>query len=125
MTQISRRSVPGYLAVALLAAALLAPAQAGAKVPLKKYECYQFDPTVGYLYGGGFTLKKRGKYTATTGGGGKWSTPNGKRVNFKTGPYRYFYGKMRKDAKGNPVMDLYLKQDPDNSQACYPGGKGP
>lgn len=118
-----RHSISGSLVAILLVGAVLAPAQAGAKVPLKKYECYQFDPTVGHLYGGGFTLKARGKYTAISGGGGKWSTPNGKRVRFRTGPYKYFYGKMRRDDHGNPVMDLFLKEDPSNSQACYPGGK--
>ncbi len=123
MTLPARTSVPRYLAAALLVAALLAPAQAGAKVPLKRYECYQFDPYVGHLYGGGFKLKAGGKYTSLSGGGGKWATPNGKRVNFKTGPYKYFYGKMRKDEKGNPVMDLYLKEDPSNPQSCYPGGR--
>lgn len=123
MTLVPRASVYSYLAATLLSLALLAPAQADAKVPLKRYECYQFDPTVGYLYGGGFKLKREHKYTSLSGGGGKWRTPDGKKVKFKTGPYKYFYGKMRKDDNGNPVMDLYLKEDPSNPQACYPGGR--
>src|SRR3954453_11856267 len=83
-----------------IGAALVVPATAEAKRPAHGlYQCYQFDPTSGYLYSGGFKLLTNTKYKAVSGGGGKYAV-KGKKVTFKSGPYKDFSGKTGHDSKG-------------------------
>jgi hypothetical protein len=105
-------------AIALVAAVSLAvpSAATAAKPPKGLYQCYQYSAGVGYLYAGGFKLVSATKYKAVSGGGGKYKV-KGKKVTFKTGPYKDFSGKTRKD-KGNWVIDLTLKSDHNVTEAC-------
>lgn len=81
------------------------------------YKCYIFDPTSGYLYGGGFTLVDAGTYSATTGGGGDYRV-DGDQVRFLGGPFADFAGQLRQDDNGNDVIDLTLQSDPGVKESC-------
>lgn len=109
-----KRSAAVALAVGV---SLVVPAAATAKKPPHGlYQCYQYSAGVGYLYAGGFKLVTDTKYKAVSGGKGKYKV-KGKKVTFKTGPYKDFSGKTRKD-KGNWVIDLTLKEDHSVTEAC-------
>ena len=104
---------------ALAVGALLAvPAGAEAKRPPHGlYQCYQFDPTSGYLYGGGFKLITDTKYKSVSGGGGKYSV-SGKKVTFKSGPFKDFKGQTGRDQKNKWIIKLTLKSDPNVKETC-------
>jgi hypothetical protein len=81
------------------------------------YKCYLFDPTSGYLYGGGFTLVDASTYSSTTGGGGSYRV-DGDQVEFLGGPFAEFAGRLRQDDQGNDVIDLTLQSDPSVKESC-------
>jgi hypothetical protein len=91
---------------------------AGAGSPtLGLYKCYLFDPTSGYLYGGGFTLVDAGTYASTSGGGGTYQV-EGDQVRFLSGPFAEFAGQLRQDDQGNDVIDITLQSDPSVKESC-------
>src|SRR4051794_3306289 len=115
--QNGNRRLAAVVGVATAAAALPAPATGFAKAPPRGlYQCYQYDYSSGYLYSGGFRLKRHHRYTAVSGGKGKYRV-KGRKVIFKSGPYHDFKGKTRRD-KGNWVIDLTLKSDPSVKENC-------
>jgi hypothetical protein len=95
------------------------PSTGFAKAPARGlYQCYQYSASSGYLYSGGFRLKRHHKYTAVSGGHGKYRV-KGRRVIFKSGPYHDFKGKTRRDKNGgNWIIDLTLKSDPSVTETC-------
>jgi hypothetical protein len=120
------------IAAAAASAALIAVGSAGAPAasyvpattsakgpPTGKYQCYQYDPYVGYQYSGWFKLRSGNRYKVFSGGGGKYSV-KGSRVKFLSGPYKSYgwYGKYRRDSKGGPVVDLIDKSDPNLKLNC-------
>ena len=109
------------IAALAIGAAVLVPATAEAKRPPHGlYQCYQFDPTSGYLYAGGFKLVTDTKYKSKSGGGGKYAV-NGKKVTFKSGPYNDFKGVTGHDSKGKWTIKLTLKSDHDVTETCSHG----
>jgi hypothetical protein len=109
------------VAALVAGASLLAPAVADAKRPPHGlYQCYQFDPTSGYLYSGGFKLLTDTKYKSVSGGGGKYSV-SGRKVTFKSGPFHDFTGKTGRDQKNKWVIKLTLKSDPNVKETCSHG----
>jgi hypothetical protein len=105
-------------ALAVGASLLVLPAAAEAKRPPHGlYQCYQFDPTSGYLYSGGFRLVTDTKYKAVSGGGGKYAV-KGKKVTFKSGPYKDFKGQTGRDSKNKWIIKLTLKSDPNVKETC-------
>lgn len=113
-----RTKLVATTAALALGAALAVPATSLAKAPPHGlYQCYQYDPYSGYLYAGGFRLKAHHKYTAESGGHGKYAV-KGKKVIFKSGPYKDFRGKTRRDKTHHWVIDLTLKSDPSVTENC-------
>jgi hypothetical protein len=109
------------IAALALGAALMVPATAEAKRPPHGlYQCYQYDPYSGYLYGGGFKLLTDTKYKAVSGGGGKYAV-KGKKVTFKSGPFKDFKGVTGRDQKNKWIIKLTLKSDPDVKETCSHG----
>ena len=117
MQNAKRRCAAG-LAAAAAAAALVLPAASEASGPPRGlYQCYQYAYSVGYLYSGGFRLVSATHYKAISGGGGTYRV-RGKRVIFRTGPYRQFAGTRRRVSTGKVVIDLKLKSDPSVVENC-------
>jgi hypothetical protein len=79
------------IALLCCAAALLAttasPALASKKLGKGRYECYQFDPTSGYLYWG--WVKVKGKRYKISAGKGKYKI-KGKKIRWKSGPLKSY-----------------------------------
>jgi hypothetical protein len=95
-----------------------AAATSGSGSPtLGLYKCYMFDPSSGYLYGGGFTLVDAGTYSSTSGGGGDYRV-DGDQVQFISGPFADFAGQLRQDDQGNDVIDVTLRSDPSVKESC-------
>ncbi len=111
------------IALAVVAALALSAGTAVAKPPpVGKYQCYQYLPLVGYLYQGFFKLVNAEKYKVggvSEPGRYKYRAAK-KKVVFTSGPYeRYgWYGKYRRDSKGNPVIDVIDKANPSVKQNC-------
>lgn len=113
------------LTAAVMAACFIVVGPAGAAntsasgPPTGKYQCYQYDPYVGYQYSGWFKLKSGNRYKVFSGGGGKYRV-KGRTVKFLSGPYKSYgwYGKYRHDSRGGPVIDLIDQSDPNLKLNC-------
>ena len=86
-----RKLIAKVLLLALMSGTTLMIAAPPAHAGLRgEYQCW-YSPT---LYWGFFKLKANGNYTSNGGPGGKYSyKASTKKLNFKTGPLRYFFGK--------------------------------
>lgn len=122
------------IVAAVIAATLIAVGMAGSAEaspvaatsakgpPTGKYQCYQYDPYVGYQYSGWFKLQSGNRYKVFNGGKGKYRV-KGRTVKFLSGTYKSYgwYGKYRTDSKGGPVIDLIDKSDPTLKLNCSHG----
>jgi hypothetical protein len=85
-----RITLVAFVAAGVLAASAQAKTSAAAP-PLGRYNCYQFSPSVGYLFQGWFRLPSRSRYVLNNGRGGRYSYNAGnRRVTFHSGPYRSY-----------------------------------
>ena len=87
------RTIRIALVAGIAASALAASAEAktSASPPLGRYTCYQYSPSVGYLFQGWFRLLPANRYVLNNGNGGRYSyTAGNRRVTFRSGPYRSY-----------------------------------
>ena len=68
-------------------------AESGARPPLGRYTCYQFDPTSGYLPAGFFKLLTTSTYKLFNGENGRYAyNAATRKITWLSGPYkRYRY----------------------------------
>ena len=120
-----RKVVPTIAAAAVVGGLALPLPAASAGPPIGKYQCYQYTVGLGYLYSGWFKLVSPKKYKVHNGETGRYRV-KGKRLNFTSGPYKRYgwFGKYRRDSKGNPVIDVIAKDDPSLKQNCSLAKRG-
>jgi hypothetical protein len=93
-------------AVAAVALGLGVATNAGAqttagKLPLGRYTCYQFSPSVGYLYWGYFSVLSPSTYRLYNGGSGRYSySAPSRRITWLSGPYRQYRYRGEYQPKG-------------------------
>jgi hypothetical protein len=85
------RLAPAALCVAAVIASSAQATEAAAAPPLGRYNCYQFDPSTGYLPSGWFKLLGGKRYVLYTKNGGRYSySPAGRRLTWLSGPYKAY-----------------------------------
>jgi hypothetical protein len=106
-----KRGFTLLLSVAALALVWTSPALAGGHPATGKYHC-----ATGYW----LKIKSADHYKFSVGDGGKYAYKSAShKIVFKSGYLSQdWYGGYRKDSQGNPIIDLFLKDD-SGDDSCY------
>ena len=117
-----RKQLLAFGATAVVFGGVVAVPVAQAKVALGTYMCRSNFGNVNNVptNTGWFKLKRHGKYSGSHGfkGHGKYKV-KGKKITFKSGPLKGFYGKAGKASDGTPDITLYVKKAQSIQESCF------